>query len=201
VIQIHAGLRWHVLHGATLLGEPAPKKKMLNSNSSGWKKIGASCELSLERYESGDVREVIGDLFERSFRDPPPNFPVHYVCFSRCDGQVMPLGYGHCTPTKNYYLGGGMCTDNRALRKLSAAARREIASCGGVAQFLIEQIFAMSKDKAAVFSYVGHPVALQIDLRAGFFQTGHPHLIVHWTNGEPADSADMIEEVRLIGPF
>jgi hypothetical protein len=166
-----------------------------------WESLSEECRLGLARFDQGEIKPVIGDLFERSFRDPPPTHPVHYVCV--CETQVATnvVGYGHCTAEPRFYLGGGMCTDNRALRKLTPSVRSAIAKRGGVAQFLIEGIFQMSKDKAAVFSYVGHPVAIQIDLRSGFLRTEHKHLLVHWTHGAPEDAAKLIHQVHQIGPF
>lgn len=94
-----------------------------------------------------------------------------------------------------------MGTDFRALRKFAPEQRELIAGRGGVAQFLIEYIFKMSRDKEAVFSYVGHPVALEIELRSGFVPTTHPHLNVHWTGTAPADAAAVVDEVQRLGPF
>ncbi len=166
-----------------------------------WHQIGDACSLGLARLNHGDIKPFIGDLFERSFRSAPPDSPVHYVCYCKEQSGISMVGYGHCTPCPNYYLGGGMCTDNRALRRLSVATRKAISQRGGIAQFLIETIFSMSADKSAVFSYVGHPVALEIDLRSGFQKTKHRHLIVHWTRGAPDNAATMINEVHALGPF
>lgn len=166
-----------------------------------WQQIGENCSLGLARFDSGEIKPIIGDLFERSFRSAPPEFPAHYVCYCKEQDLVSVVGYGHCTISSRYYLGGGMCTDNRALRKLAASTRQAIAGRGSVAQFLIESIFSMSMDKAAVFSYVGHPVALEIDLRSGFQKTKYRHLIVHWQHGVPTDAEALIDEVHAIGPF
>lgn len=166
-----------------------------------WETLSPDLALGLARFDSGDIKPILGDLFERSFRDPPPDFPVHYVCYGQNASGLHVLGYGHCTIGPRYYLGGGMCTDFRALRKLQSEQRQLIAARGGVAQFLIENIFMMSGDKEAVFSYVGHRVALEIDLRSGFMATAHPHLIVHWTGDCPIDAGAVVDEVQRLGPF
>ena len=166
-----------------------------------WEHLEEDFSLGLARFDHGEIKGLIGDLFERSFSDPPPDFPVHYVCICKVGNVTSVLGYGHCTSCKRYYLGGGMCTDNRALRQLTKDQRLAIKRRGGVAQFLIENIFLMSKDKEAVFSYVGHPVAIEIDLRSGFVATPFRHLIVHWTGAAPSDADQVIQEVQMLGPF
>jgi len=166
-----------------------------------FRSLNSSFGIRLSRYNCNNIEPVIGDLFQRSFGSPPPDFPAHFVCLGVENGAESVLGYGHCTVASRYYLGGGMCSDMRAQRRLSASARRAIKDAGGTAQFLVEEIFRTSVDTEAVFAYVGHRGALEIDLRAGFQLTRYKHLIVHWQRGTPADADALIDEVHALGPF
>jgi hypothetical protein len=166
-----------------------------------WHSITPSCDITFGRTRLSGITHIIGDLFDRSFGHAPPSFPTHYLCLIRQNGLLKVAGYGHSTDTARYSLGGGMCAEPRTLRRLTPDARRAIDAKGGVAQFMIERYFELLADKDAFFSYVGHPVALQIDLRSGFLKTQHQHLLVHWPRGAPVDADTLIDEVHAIGPF
>ena len=179
-----------------------PKFKLTSLHESAqWQRVSEDAELAFVEFSQADIADVIGDLFERSFGTSPPNYPAHGVCFCRFKDEILVAGYSHLSDYPRYSLGGGMCTDNRTLRRVSPAARAGIKARGGIAQVIIEACFKARAHLDAVFSYVGHPVALEIDLRSGFLQTRFPHLIVHWSHHMPSDADSLIDEVRAMGPF
>jgi len=165
-----------------------------------WGDVGGNLNIRVQRILNGEPPDKVHALFQRSFGSNAPNFGVHFLCFAKEDGEQRLLAYGHCTPREHYYLGGGMCTDLRQLRQLSKTARSALELQGGAACMVVRGVFQWCIDKPAVFGHVGHPVAREIDLKAGFEPTQYPHLMVYWTN--PAHRPlHLIDEAFAEGPF
>jgi hypothetical protein len=155
----------------------------------------------VSRSIGSEVPADVHTLFRRAFGHPAPNFGHHFFCFAKEGmGEKKLLAYGHCTPKANYYLGGGMCSDLRQLRSLSVESRRALDTVGGAACLLVQGVFQWCVDKPAVFGHVGHRVAREIDLQAGFEATHYPHLMVHWTNPEHRP-AHLVDEAHAEGAF
>lgn len=141
-------------------------------------------------------------LFNKRFGHPLPAEPEHFVCCRAATGDDAPLGYVHFQKLDNVYLGGGMCTDVGALRRLPREERRALRNLGGVAEFLLRSAEAALSHAVGLFGYVGDNRAELVDLRAGYQFTRHPHLIVKWLKPvSEARRAELIERVAAIGPF
>ncbi len=158
--------------------------------------------------EIDDAERHAGDLFRHSFRSPPPDFPRHYVALYRpgADGGVelpeITVGYVHFTPYQGLYLGGGMCMDNRVVRRMPVERRVALKQAGGIAEQMLRYVFQDLSDGRAIFGYVGDTRAERIDLRVGFSHTGHEHLIVHWPRELPEDEKRrIVDHVATLGPF
>ena len=152
--------------------------------------------------EVDDVEAAAGDLFRRSFRGAPPDFPRHYIARVTIDGGWRTIGYVHMTPSEGTYLCGGMCMDERVYRRLPAERRATLKAIGGVAEQMLRYVFADCGDGLAIFGYVGDRRAERVDLRAGFRHTGHKHLIVYWPRPLPeSEQQALIAKVAAIGPF
>lgn len=152
--------------------------------------------------EVDDAEAAAGELFRRSFRGDPPDFPRHYVARAALDGSWPTIGYVHMTPTERIYLCGGMCIDERVYRRLPAERRATLKAIGGIAEHMLRYVFADCSDGLAIFGYVGDRRAERVDLRAGFRHTGHKHLIVYWPRPLPeSGQRALIEQAAAIGPF
>src|SRR4051794_21676328 len=138
--------------------------------------------------EVTDAEYFIGDLFRRRFHHDPPDYPKHYVAFYRAAAnRFVAVGYIHHSMYEDIYLCGGMVIDDRAYRRIPAEHRRIIRDAGGIAEKMLRDTFAMLAHAPAIWGYVGDRQALEVDLRAGFMQTEHAHLIVKWNRELPED--------------
>ncbi|MDT8409965.1 MAG: hypothetical protein RQ741_10235 [Wenzhouxiangellaceae bacterium] len=157
----------------------------------------------LTTIEVADPVPLAGALFEQCFGSPMPDFPRHFILQARlAESAPLSLGYVHFTKVDNFYLGGGMCIDTRAFRKLPRSARTQLARRGGAAFSMLSAAVARLDDCDAVFGYVGNRLAYRIDLAAGFEQTRYKHLIVYWKT--PLDAAErvrIVEAANRCGPF
>jgi len=158
----------------------------------------------LRTEEVADAREDAGELFRRSFGHDIPDYPRHFVLRyappGNASGRVV--AYVHQMPYHEVYLGGGMCVDERAYRKLPHWLYRQVRDEGGLATIVTRDSIAMLGDSPAAFGHVGEPRARQADLRTGYVDTGHPHLMVVWR--KPLDEREkrrLIDLVVAHGPF
>ena len=55
-----------------------------------------------------------------------------------------------------------------------------VAFCEDIALLAMEAAHSQLKDCAGHFDYCGDFRALRVDLRVGYVQTNHPHLLVKW---------------------
>jgi len=174
---------------------------LLEQNHWPWQEISSGCELCVVRYEISDIKSLLGDIFERNFGEPPPDYPAHYVLFIRQAGMISVLGYMHGIDTLRYSLGGGMCMDTRVLRRMNRDARLALARIGGGAQFLLHGYVELLQDKEALFSNTTHATSVKIQLNEGFRLTRHDQIFVRWNKGVPSDADALINEVHALGSF
>jgi len=166
----------------------------------GWRSIADLVDV-VERDDATAAREA-GPLFKRLFGDDLPDFPRHFVLRYVAGVAPVPLAYAHFTPWEGCYLGGGMVFDDRVYRRLPPAHRARIRAAGGVMEFLLRSIRARLTDAVALFGHVGEPRAARVDLRSGYEQTPHPHVIVCWQRALPAAEREaLLARVAALGPF
>ncbi|WP_223786640.1 hypothetical protein [Marinicella meishanensis] len=160
-------------------------------------------DFAIEVMEVEDAEPLAGALFQRAFGDSIPNFPRHFILSaSGSDARHSTLGYVHFTRHQDMYLGGGMCVDPQALRRLPKTCRQQLNEQGGVAFCLLSQAVKRLDDAPAVFGHVGHQGAYKIDLAVGFEPTQFPHLIVYWQQPlSQAAQQDIIQRAHEVGPF
>ncbi|MGH6740652.1 MAG: hypothetical protein ACREDY_16775 [Bradyrhizobium sp.] len=152
--------------------------------------------------EIDDAEAYAGALFRRCFRGAPPDSPRHYVARAEAAGQERTIGYIHYRRLDDIYLCGGMCIDDRMLRRLSPDRRARLKAAGGVAEQMLRYTFADLADAKAIFGYVGDKRAERVDLRAGFQHTGVKHLIVFWPRHVcEVEQRALVERVATLGPF
>jgi hypothetical protein len=145
-----------------------------------------------------------GHIFQRKFRENPPDFQHHVVTFYRKSwDQFVPFSYVHIRPFGDIYLVGGASTDGRGFELMSQEERDEVRSNGGVYLNALRYAFAKFADRCdAFFGYCGDPRAYVVDMQAGFEPTMHDKLIVHWH--KPLDEVrrrSLVAKAQAIGPF
>lgn len=153
--------------------------------------------------EVDDARGPAGALFEKAFDAPIPDQPRHFVLRAQTgDAGPVTLGYVHFTRVEDFYLGGGMCVDSRAIRRLPKTVRKALAEQGGAAYSMLSRAVDELNDCDAVFGHVGHRLAYRIDLAVGFEPTRYPHLIVYWKRALDAAAQErIVEAANRQGPF
>lgn len=157
--------------------------------------------ISITEVEDGDF--FAGPLFRRKFGDPPPALPHHIVAFGRReDASLVPVAYAHFLVFGDIALIGGMSTDGQGLTQLAQAAREAVSQAGGLALYLLHYGFARFSGISAFFGHVGDARAREVDLKAGFRDTQHEHLMVYFPEVLPEwKQKALIAKARSIGPF
>lgn len=154
-----------------------------------------------------EVREgapYAGELFQRKFHSPIPNYPHHFIAFYRGSGGSLHVAsYGHVMLIEGMGMGGGSCTDERVLRLMSSEERDAIRAAGGLHCLLIRFIFKTFAARASIlFAYCGDKRAELVDLRAGFERTEHPYLFRRVLAPiAPEEIAAFTERAAAFGPF
>ena len=150
----------------------------------------------LRTEEVADARDDAGELFRRSFGHDIPDYPRHFVLRYTPPGKPAGrvVAYVHQLPYKEVYLCGGMCVDERAYRTLPHWLYRQVRDEGGLATIVTRDSMAMLGDSPASFRHVAEVHTRAADLRTGFAETGHEHLVVYWRR-----VLDETEKRRLIG--
>ncbi len=145
----------------------------------------------------------VGELFQRKFHAPPPDFPLHYVCFYRAAASdIHVIGYVHYSQFEDSYLCGGLVIDDRLYRQMPAPHREAIRRDGGIAEHLLRESFARLAHAAAIWGYVGDTRAERVDTRVGFRRTEHPYVMVCWMRElSDADKRARMSRVVALGPF
>jgi hypothetical protein len=158
--------------------------------------------IAISEVDRADV--FVGDLFQRKFGHPLPEFPHHVVAFYRkaCDC-VVPFSYVHVLPFGDISLIGGASTDGRAFEAMREDEREEIRAQGGIYLHALRYAFAKFGDRCdAFFGYCGDSRAYEVDVAAGFEPTEHEKLIAVWH--KPLDAVRrrcLVAMAHAIGPF
>lgn len=162
----------------------------------------------LRTWEVHDARVVAGALFRKSFGHPIPDYPRHFVLVyspppGEDDTTPRVVAYVHQSPHREIYLCGGMCVDERAYRRFSRELFGEVRGQGGLATIVTRDSMAMLGDAPASFGHVGEPRARAADLRTGFVDTEHEHLMVMWLKPQldEAERRRLIAVAHAVGPF
>lgn len=143
-------------------------------------------------------------IFQRKYRVNAPNFPHHVMAFYRReDGVLLPACYIHFTDAGKMLLGGGACSDDRVLRRMSLSERAILRAAGGLYKHtLTYAVRHFAVHYAAIFGYCGDVRAERIDLAVGFVKTEHPHLLVYWASELPkSQRVNLIAKAHAVGPF
>ena len=151
-----------------------------------------------------DPQPIIGDLFQRKFGHPIPDWKHDVVAFVRKhDGTLAPISYAKFMPFGSVMLVGGCATDGRAFAHLDDAQRTALAASGGAMTQLLRYGFARFADSCdAYFGYCGDARAWEVDLSAGFEPTGHDKLLAHWH--KPINDQlkrGLVAMAQALGPF
>jgi peptidoglycan/xylan/chitin deacetylase (PgdA/CDA1 family) len=158
-------------------------------------------------WEVDDARAVAGDLFKHCFGHEIPDYPRHFVLVYSPPPQAEDLtpqvvAYVHQTPHEEFFLTGGMCVDATAYRRMPRWLFEQARDQGGLATIVTRDSMEMLGDSPAAFGHVGEPRARAADLRTGFVDTDHEHLMVLWRRELPeAERRRLIERAAAIGPF
>lgn len=176
------------------------------SATHGWTSLDAISHIksvyTIEEVDDGPA--VIGDLFHRRYREPAPDFPIHVVGFWRGSATTrQPLAYIHLTQHRNALLVGGVCVDNRLMRRLPADSRAVFARAGGIYLYTLSAVFRDYGGRCdAFFGFCGDALAERINQAAGARHTVHPHLMVYYPRPMAPDAAAaLIADVHSLGPF
>jgi len=154
--------------------------------------------------EIDDPQPMVGELFQRKFGHPIPDWKHDVVAFVRCaDGLLAPMSYAKFMPFGSVMLVGGCCTDGRAFAHLDDAQKSALAASGGAMAQLLRYGFEHFADSCdAYFGYCGDARAWEVDLSAGFEPTGHDKLLVHWH--KPVNEqlkCGLVAMAQALGPF
>lgn len=161
----------------------------------------------LRTWEVDDAQAVAGELFKRSFGHDIPTYRRHFVLVyspppGEPDTTPKVVAYVHQRPLDDVYLGGGMCVDAIAYRRMPRWLFDQVKDEGGLATIVTRDSLAMLGDSPAAFGHVGEPRARQADLRTGYVDTGVEHLMVFWRKplGEE-EKRKIIGKVAAEGAF
>lgn len=159
---------------------------------------------SLSIEEVDDATALAGELFQRSFGHPIPDFPRHFVALGRAaDGEPFVAAYVHYSAwEETAWLCGGVCADRGAYTRAAPADAAEWKRAGGLGEIILRETFARLTDRPAIFSYCGDARQWQHDLNAGFEPAGPPLLLVRWNHpGSRLQRAGLVERIAALGPF
>lgn len=154
--------------------------------------------------EVEDGKALADPIFQRRYRVPAPDFPIHVLAFYRDEvGTEIPVCYIHFTVQGDLLLGGGACVDDRVLRRMAPEARAAIKQAGGLYQralaWSVQQLGSRCK---AIFGYCGDALAERADLAVGFRRTGHDKLLVYFTQVvSDSERERLIAQAHAVGPF
>lgn len=150
-----------------------------------------------------DVPAAAQALFRRKYGRDIPDFPHHVVAYLRDSDALQTLCYVHFTDCGDILLGGGACSDDRVMRRMSAAQRAAVRDAGGVYQYALSwSVRHFSARFAAIFGYCGDALAERVDRAVGFQSTPYDRLLVYFTREvEPHRRRQMIEKAHSFGAF
>ena len=152
--------------------------------------------------EVEDAAPFAGELFLQKFNHPIPDYPRHFIALYESSSAVSTtVAYVHYLPFENTYLCGGMCVDTAAYRRMPREHVRQIRRVGSLAEYILRNTFNMIGPCAAIFGSVGDATARNVDLRAGFVDTGEPHLMVVWRDVTESEKSALLAKVVALGSF
>jgi hypothetical protein len=154
--------------------------------------------------EHADGQRLADPIFRRRYREPAPDFPIHVLAHCRtADGDWLPACYIHITVSGTILLGGGVCVDDRVLRRLPFAARRSLHAVGGLYQHTLRWSLQHFGPRCrAMFGYCGDVLAERADLAVGFEKTRHPHLLIYCPAPLPDDEREALVAIaHAASPF
>jgi hypothetical protein len=161
----------------------------------------------LRTYEIDEAREIVDELFKRSFGQMPPKEPRHFVLIYfppqlAVDRHPCVIAYSHHRSFDDIYLGGGLCVDERAYRRFPTWLFDQVKAQGGLATIMARESVGMLGNSVACFGRVGEPRSRRANLRAGFVDTGRPHVMVLWQKSLSDDEKErLVRKVEAYGPF
>lgn len=143
-------------------------------------------------------------FFLKAFGENLPDWGHHLVFFYRVHAMhFLPLSYVNFLAHEEVMLVGGGVTNGEAFKLVEASHAAQMRAEGGLLFQLLRHGFTTFADRCdAFFGYTGDPRAYEVDLKAGFQPTQHPHLIVHFH--KPLDAQrreELIQKIHGIGPF
>ncbi len=152
--------------------------------------------------EVDDAAPFAGELFLQKFNHPIPDYPRHFIALYESGPALRTaVAYVHYLPFENTYLCGGMCVDTAAYRRMPRDHVRGIREVGSLAEYILRNTFNMLGPCAAIFGSVGDATARNVDLRAGFVDTGEPHLMVVWRDVTESEKPALLAKVAALGSF
>ena len=153
--------------------------------------------------ETADVPHAAQALFRRKYRLDIPDFPHHVVAYFKTETDLQPLCYVHFTDCGDILLGGGACSDDRLMRRMSTAQRDFVRSAGGLYHHVLAwSVRHFAARFAAIFGFCGDALAERVDRAVGFESTPHERLLVYWTREvEPHRRRQMIAKAHSFGAF
>ena len=143
-------------------------------------------------------------IFRRKYRQDPPDFEKHLVCFFQDNyGAYHVAGYSHMTPHGNVYLSGGSCTDGDVIRLMSEKQRELVSANGGILHHILKYAFDKYAGHCrAFFGHCGDARAWEVVMAVGFVPTEHQYLIAHWHQPiDDAEKAALVAKINAIGAF
>ena len=172
---------------------------------------------ALNVFETKEAARYAGALFQESFNSAfpvpvayrildtqiePENWRQFVAIYTWPDGTEECVGFVNYIKYKDVYLGGGLAVQKTFYRRLRREEYTDCAARGGIAQIVMEAAGTQLTDCVALFGLCGDRRALRVDMRVGYVQTAHPHLIVKWMRALPDPlKQEWIDEVTRIGPF
>jgi hypothetical protein len=152
--------------------------------------------------ERGD--RFVHALFSRKFGHAPPDYGHHLVAFyRRADGSFVPVAYLHLLVQGAIGLVGGGCTDGDVVRSMSEDERRMIAESGGLLLQMLRFCFAkFEQGLEAFFGTCGNARAREVDLKAGWVDTGITHLMTRPNRPlDPKRYEELLAQAEALGLF
>jgi hypothetical protein len=150
------------------------------------------------------AERFVGPLFARKLGGTPPDFGHHMVAFyARGDGAFLPASYLHLWTQGTIGLVGGGCTDGGVIRAMRPEEQRLVTEAGGLLFQTLRFCFArFGPELEAFFGHCGDDRAKEVDLAAGFRETGVPHLLERHNRELSAERrAALLAQAQAIGDF
>ncbi|MBR0345393.1 MAG: hypothetical protein IJI03_09050 [Rudaea sp.] len=154
--------------------------------------------------EIDDAEFLVGELFQRKFKQPVPDFPRHIVALYRDgDGAQHLLSYSHMRPFGDIYLSGGSCSNGETVKRMQPHEREAMYAAGGSWFLVLKYAFERYADCCdAFFGYTGDARAQEVAIAAGWTPTEHDHLYVNWHKPLPESfRRALLAKAHAIGEF